>query len=143
MKILILSIYLTIYSSLANCIGFNKEHMKEDRINPKRVGPEDVQSVTINGIRYETLHWGKERGLGQNGGCVVAIKDGKEVGLFKIYTIKYDHNMEEDVQDNFITDIQKKGDLLIITNEHNEKFTLNIGVKEYGKASIFSGFRFW
>ena len=39
----------------------------------KRSAPEPVEPVSIDNVRYEGLHWGKNRGLGQNGGYIVAI----------------------------------------------------------------------
>ncbi len=72
---------------------------------PKRVGPEDVAPLTLGGTRYEVIHWGKERGLGQNGGIIAAFDNNTnaERWTLKVYNIDYDPVMEEDVQDLFIT----------------------------------------
>jgi hypothetical protein len=70
----------------------------------KRVGPPDVPPVTVGAVRYSVLPWGKERGLGQNGGYIVAsdIAGGAELWKLKVYDVTYDPKMEEDVQDVFI-----------------------------------------
>ena len=67
----------------------------------KRVGPEDVPPLTLGKIRYEVIHWGKDRGLGQNGGYIAAIDGDSDAELWtlKIYNIDYDPVMEEDVQE--------------------------------------------
>lgn len=78
--------------------------MQADRIPPAEVSP-----VVIDGMRYEVVHWGKERGLEQNGGYIAAIDvaSGQERWLLKIYDVQYDPMMEEDVQDIFIKSMTK------------------------------------
>jgi hypothetical protein len=70
----------------------------------KRVGPPDVPPVTIGALRFSVVHWGRERGLGQNGGYIAASDgaSGRELWTLKVYTVTYDPKMEEDVQDIFI-----------------------------------------
>lgn len=38
----------------------------------KRVGPPRVPPVVVGDLRFEVVHWGRERGLGQNGGYIAA-----------------------------------------------------------------------
>ena len=38
----------------------------------KRLGPDDVPSVITGDIRFDVVHWGRERGLEQNGGYIAA-----------------------------------------------------------------------
>ena len=45
---------------------------QEQLPRPKRVGPPNVAAVVLGTVRYEALPWGREHGLGQNGGYVVA-----------------------------------------------------------------------
>ena len=96
---------------------------------PKRVGPEEVKPVVIGNLRLEALHWGKERGLGQNGGYVAAYDKatGKELWVLKVYDITYDSKMEEDVQDVFIDSLAKSasGDLLEVRDERGRHYTVN------------------
>jgi outer membrane protein assembly factor BamB len=67
-------------------------------------GPIMVAPVERDGIRYEALHWGKERNLGQNGGFVVAIDDdtGVELWVQKIYDITYGDKSPQKY-DRFVT----------------------------------------
>jgi len=100
----------------------------------KRVGPKDVNPITADGVRYEVLHWGRDRGLDQNGGYIVA-KDAvsnKELWLAKIYTIDYKPKLETDVQDLFITAIELANDKksLKITDEDNRQFTLDLSTQK-------------
>ena len=100
----------------------------------KRVGPNDVNPVTVNGVRYEVLHWGRERGLEQNGGYIVA-KDtvsNKELWLAKIYSIDYNSDLETDVQDLFIQIIELSDDKksLKIIDEDNREFILDLSTQK-------------
>src|SRR5258708_40378856 len=54
------------------CKGFTQKdsHM----LQAKRVGPPKVEPVTLGNRRYEVVHWGRKRGLGQNGGYNVGLK---------------------------------------------------------------------
>ena len=97
----------------------------------KRVGPPDVQPVTIAGVRYEALHWGRERGLDQEGGYIVA-KDAasdKELWILKIYTVEYKPKLETDVQDIFIRSISpiENNRKLEIIDERDRQFTVDLG----------------
>ena len=100
----------------------------------KRVGPADVNPVTTNGVRYEVLHWGRERGLEQNGGYIVAVDStsGKELWLAKIYKANYKPKLETDVQDVFIRSIELSDDnkLLNIIDENGHQFTLDLNTQK-------------
>ena len=77
--------------------------MTEEISKERRELPEP-ETVSLAGVRYEALPWGKARGLGQNGGYIVAIDEatGLEKWMLKVYDVTYDHEMEEDKQDVFI-----------------------------------------
>jgi len=96
---------------------------------PKRVGPPDVAPATVDGIRFEAIHWGRERGLGQNGGYVAAIDpaSGKELWVAQVYVIEYVPKLETDVQDIFIEKLEPgaKGELKVV-DERGRRFVLNI-----------------
>ena len=95
----------------------------------KRVAPPRVNSVTIGDTRYKAIHWGRERGLGQNGGYIAAIdpKSRKELWTLKIYDVAYDPRLEEDVQDVFISAIRGLGDGRVeITDEDDRRYLLNV-----------------
>lgn len=69
-------------------------------------GPADVAPVTLDGVRYEAIHWGKQRGLGQNGGFVAAydVASGDELWVQRIYEIVYG-NKSPQKYDIFIRDM--------------------------------------
>jgi glucose dehydrogenase len=96
----------------------------------KRSGPEDVEPVIIGNNRYEALHWGKERGLGQNGGHVVAIDQstGAELWVAQLYEIRYDPNMEADKQDTFLTRLEADApnSRLVAEDERGRRFALDL-----------------
>ena len=70
-------------------------------------GPTEVTPVSVGNIRYDALHWGKERGLDQNGGFVIAINPstGEEIWVQKIYEIVYGDKSPQKY-DLFITDLK-------------------------------------
>ena len=96
-------------------------------LQAKRVGPKAVAPVTVGGVRYEALPWGKKRGLGQNGGYLATFdaKTGAELGLIKVYEIKYDPKLEADVQDVFISRLDTFNGAVLITDERGRKFLLD------------------
>lgn len=95
----------------------------------KRVGPDDVEPVQVGRTRYEAIHWGRERGLGQNGGFLAAVDvdSGKELWTLKVYDVVYDPDMEEDVQDVFITALAPgpQPDSLSVTDERGGQYLLD------------------
>lgn len=97
---------------------------------PKRVGPTDVDPATVDGVRFEAIHWGRQRGLGQNGGYVAAIDpaSGKELWVAQIYVVDYIPKLETDVQDIFIKKLEpgaSKGELKVV-DERGRLFVLDI-----------------
>jgi len=98
--------------------------MQADRLPPAEVPP-----VTMENIKFVVVHWGKERGLGQNGGYIEAIEatTGKKLWLLKIYDVHYDPDMEEDVQDIFIKSMKKTffSNKLKISDERGRKYLVD------------------
>lgn len=94
----------------------------------KRVGPPDVEPVTIDGVRYEAVHWGRERGLGQNGGYLEAVDaaSGASLWLLQVYAIDYDPDLEEDVQDVFIETLKAgpRGTLKVV-DERGRRYAVD------------------
>lgn len=91
----------------------------------KRAGPADVPAVKIGKLSYEVLHWGKMRGLAQNGGYLLAKDEqGKELWVQQIYSNVADPKLEADVQDVFITSLRlsKDGKSLEMTDEQERKY---------------------
>ncbi len=97
----------------------------------KREAPAPVKPVTHNGLRYEVVHWGRTRGLSQNGGYIAVIDPDidKEVGLIKVYPVKYKWwGMEKDKQDIFITEIEldAKSESLLVSDERSRRYRVEI-----------------
>lgn len=92
----------------------------------KRKFPEDVQSVTHAGIRYEAPHFDVKRK--QNGGYIKAFDQNtnKHLWTVQIYKTTYQSSVEQDVQDIFITSIKIKERTLFIYDEKNRIFQLNL-----------------
>lgn len=95
-------------------------------------GPSDVSPVMIDGVRYEALHWGKQRDLGQNGGFVVAYDaaTGDELWVQKIYDIVYGDKSPQKY-DLFIRDLTaiEDGQALRITDESGRVHKLDLATR--------------
>ena len=99
----------------------------------KRAAPDEVLPVVIDNIEYQVIHWGKERGLDQNGGYIAAVDKAskEELWILKVYNIEYDPDLEEDVQDIFIEALsvgQDKKTLLII-DERGLKHVVDLSTR--------------
>jgi hypothetical protein len=96
----------------------------------KRTPPEPVTPVTHKGIRYEAVHWGKARGLEQNGGYVAAVdaSSGEELRLLRVYGVAYDDDREPDKQDVFITRLARRlgSNKLTVENERGERYRVDL-----------------
>ena len=94
----------------------------------KRSAPKDVAPVTADGIVYKIPHFGVTHAKDQNGGFVQAwdAKTNKLLWDRMVYRIVYDRDIESDVQDVFITEIQVGGEKLLVTNEADEKFEMDL-----------------
>lgn len=81
----------------------------------------DAAPVTLDGVRYEALKWGKERDLGQNGGLIAAhdAETGAELWVGRVYAIRYG-DMSPSKYDRFITEMRPDpaGGALLVTDDH-------------------------
>lgn len=106
-----------------------KEAQSINGLAAKRIAPPRIEPVVIGKLRLEVIHWGKERGLTQNGGYIAAydIDSGKELWVLKIYDIPYDKALEGDVQDVFIKSMSKGffSDTLNITDEKDRHYKVD------------------
>ena len=104
----------------------------------KREGPSKVEPVSVGGILFEALHWGKNEGFDQNGGYIAAIdpKSNERLWTLKIYDVAYDPERERDVQDVFITRLRKTlfGGKLKVYDEDGRVFVVNPGNKSVRQA---------
>ena len=100
----------------------------------KRLAPPNVSPVVYQGIRYEALQWGKERGLEQNGGYVIGynVDTDQEVRLLKVYTVSYDRGLEGDKLDLFIKNIYLETDnnRLIVEDERGRRFRVDLDTQK-------------
>ncbi len=98
--------------------------------NKKRAAPDPIEPITLDGVRYEAVQFGKGRGLEQNGGYITAtdIKTGKELWLLKIYDVRYLGDMEPDKQDILISAMELTRDRghLKIENESGARFLIDL-----------------
>ena len=96
----------------------------------KRSGPEPVDPVSHAGVRYEAVHWGKGRGLPQNGGYIAAIDEasGHELWLLRVYEVNYDSDMEDDKLDVFITQLtlDYAEQRLTVENERGARYSVDL-----------------
>jgi hypothetical protein len=110
----------------------------QDTLMAKRLGPKNVPPVTIKNTRFEAIHWGKDRGLGQNGGYIEAFDSTRSEPLWvlKIYDITYDPALESDVQDIFIASMSKSlfGHKLKITDERGRKYMVDTETRTVSPA---------
>jgi hypothetical protein len=100
----------------------------------KRLAPEPVAPVSFEGRRYEAIHFGKARGLEQNGGYVAAIDEasGRELWVQRVYRIRYDRGLEGDKQDVFITGLTlaPATRTLSIENERGARYRLDLRTRK-------------
>ena len=90
----------------------------------KRAVPSKVTPVQVGSIEYSAPH-----GKSQNQmGCIEARKvgSGELLWIRQIYVVKYDPDLEGDVQDVYIKNIKVKGNSLIIINERKSEYQLNL-----------------
>lgn len=86
----------------------------------KRSAPKPAKAILNAGLRYEAIYWSSEsEKLKQNGGFVRVInaRNNLPICTKQVYETKYDQNLETDIQDNFITKLQIKGNSLLISSE--------------------------
>ena len=91
----------------------------------KRGAPAEVLPLTVGNIEYSAPH---RNGTQKQMGLIEAhdLRSGKLIWSRQIYAVKYDPDLEGDVQDVFIKSITVQGNNLIITNERNSKYQLNL-----------------
>lgn len=104
---------------------------------PKRVGPPLVAPFVMGDLQIEAIHWGKERGLQQNGGYI-SVKDKaseEELWTLKVYTIKYNAQMESDVQDVFIESLSEgiENGTINVIDEKNRHYVVDLETRTVKK----------
>ena len=97
--------------------------------NAKRTVPGAVEPVTVHGVTYSAPVTAM--------GFVVAFdaSSGRELWRQRIYQVRVDPSLERDVQDVFITSLTLRGGSLVITNEHGERYTLDLATRKVTRES--------
>jgi hypothetical protein len=98
----------------------------------KRVAPKKVDPVTYKGITYTAPHY--VPGEKQNGGFIEARNSNNElIYRFPVYHTRYKTDLEKDLQDVFIKEITVSENILIVTDENNRIFHINLITREIKK----------
>src|SRR5687767_9073211 len=104
----------------------------------KRAAPEQVPSVEHNGIRYtadgvvvsqKTVGgWRVVTRRTIATGFIEAIdtKTNKRLWKLRVYKTRYDPRLEKDVQDVFITSLEISGNALLVVNERDERYEVDL-----------------
>ena len=88
----------------------------------KRAAPTDVDPIERDGIVYSAPH--------DHPGAIVATKDGQMLWVRQVYVIRYNPDLERDVQDCFITSMELKDGKIIVKNEKGYEYELDTGSLE-------------
>ncbi len=94
----------------------------------KRSAPKEVKPVIYEGVRYSAPHWVIANGKRIAGGYIEAFnaKTNKKLWRLKVYEIKYGPQLEKDVQDVFITSMTIEKNHLVVENERNEEYEVDV-----------------
>lgn len=96
----------------------------------KRTAPVDIEPIIYQGIKYTVLHWSKDNGSNQNGGYILATlqKSGKKVWGKQLYKTNYSSDLENDIQDVFISSMSLTHDhqYLLVTNENGQVYKVDL-----------------
>jgi hypothetical protein len=92
----------------------------------KRVEPKPVTPVVHNGVKYSASN---------DSGVEAKVearneKTGDKLWDVVIYTVKIKPDLEEDVQWVFITQLAVRDNSLLVTNEKNQQFTVDLTTKK-------------
>jgi hypothetical protein len=97
-------------------------------LQAKRVAPKKVQSIVYNNIEYSVDH-------SNIGYILIKDKNSNTIKNIKIYTIEYDNDLEKDVQDIFIINLKISNNNLLITNERNKVYRMDLSTYQITQLS--------
>lgn len=94
----------------------------------KRAGPDRVEPVSLHGLRITVPHYGKRLGLAQNGGYIAAedAQTGTHLWYLKVYTVEYNPNKEDDVQDLFICEMGIRDGVVRVKEEQGRVYAIDV-----------------
>ena len=101
----------------------------------KRSAPAEVKPVVYQGIRYTAPHWVNANGQRIAGGYVEAfdVKTNKKRWRLRVYEIRYDPQLEKDVQDVFITSLAIEKEMLVVVNQRGERYDVDLKSRKVTK----------
>ena len=94
----------------------------------KRSPPKEVTPVVYEGVRYTAPHWVIAKGKRIAGGYVEAFnaKTKKRLWRIKVYETISDSQLEQDVQDVFITSMAIEKSNLVVVNERGVRYEVDL-----------------
>lgn len=107
------------------------------QLEAKRIAPPTVSPVSYQGIVYSA----PVTSMG-----VVEAKNEKDQTILwskSIYTVKYEEGLETDVQDVFITKLAVKNNMLLVTNEKNKQFEVDLKTGQVSSEKTVTPQTFW
>jgi hypothetical protein len=106
-------------------------HKNKYDAKAKRREPKDVDPVTYGCVKYVAPHF-KMIGDQIQHGFVEAwhITSNKKLWELQIYKVTPDPRLEKDIQDVFITSLAINGKHLIVINERNERYEVDLKTKK-------------
>jgi hypothetical protein len=107
---------------------------QEKRMEHEKRAPVPVADpVSRDGTRYEEVQFEKSDGLDQNSGYIAAVDQatGKRRWVLKVYEVRYDNDLEADLQDVFIKKLELSADgkTLYVTNEEERRFAVHLDTR--------------
>jgi hypothetical protein len=66
---------------------------------------------------------------------MIKDKNSNTIKNIKIYTIEYDNDLEKDVQDIFIINLKISNNNLLITNERNKVYRMDLSTYQITQVS--------
>jgi len=95
----------------------------------KRVPPKDVPPVEVSGVRYSA------HGDGRNAYVVASDLNGKELWRVKVFHTRIEFwRGEEDNQWVFISDLKSVGNSLLVRDEKNRCYSIDLNTRHVKKA---------
>jgi hypothetical protein len=109
--------------------------MSSNRQNAKRAAPKEVAPVVYEGIRYSAPHWVRANGKRIAGGYIEAFnaKTNKKLWRIKVYEIRNSPELEKDVQNVFITSMVIEKNQLVVVNERDERYEIDLKTRKVSK----------
>ncbi len=112
--------------------SFDLHH--QDQVNAKRAEPKEVEPVTYKGIKYIAPHFRITDKHVQRGFIEAwDIKSNRKLWDLQVYETPQDLKLERDVQDIFITSLKIEKGKIVVINERNAIYTIDLVTKKIEK----------